>query len=42
MQDGYTALRIASGKGHHKVVEVLLGAGAKPDIQDQVRTVVCK
>ena len=36
IQNGWTALKAASFKGHLKVVEVLLGAGAKPDIQDQV------
>ena len=36
-QDGYTALRTASFNGHHKVVELLLGAGANPDLQDKVR-----
>ena len=41
IQDGWTALKRASFEGHHKVVEVLLGAGANPDLQDQVRTVVC-
>ena len=41
IQYGGTALGQASFKGHHKVVEVLLGTGAKPDIQDKVRT-VCK
>ena len=39
IQDGWTALERASSKGHHKVVEVLLGAGANPDLQDKVRTV---
>ena len=38
IQDGYTALRTASFSGHHKVVELLLGAGANPDQQDKVRT----
>ena len=33
-----TALTIASFKDHHKVVELLLGAGANPDLQDKVRT----
>ena len=28
----------ATTDGHHKVVELLLGAGAKPDLQNQVRT----
>ena len=40
IQDGWTALKQASANGHHKVVELLLGAGANPDIQDKVRTVV--
>ena len=31
------ALKAASYKGHHKVVELLLGAGANPDLQDKVR-----
>ena len=38
IQDGWTALQQASFKGHHKVVELLLGAGANPDLQDKVRT----
>ena len=38
IQDGWTALKQASFKGHHKVVELLLGAGANPDLQDKVRT----
>ena len=36
IQDDYTALRIASFNGHHKVVELLLGGGANPDLQDKV------
>ena len=36
IQDGYTALRDSSIIGHHKVVELLLGAGANPDQQDKV------
>ena len=40
IQNGGTALESASFNGHHKVVELLLGAGANPDIQDKVRTVV--
>ena len=39
IQNGVTALEQASFKGHHKVVEVFLGAGANPDLQDKVRTV---
>ena len=38
IQDGYTALRTASFNGQHKMVELLLGAGANPDLQDKVRT----
>ena len=38
IQNDWTALQLASAKGHHKVVEVLLGAGANPDLQDKVRT----
>ena len=37
IQNGSTALRTASINGHPKVVELLLGAGANPDIQDKVR-----
>ena len=36
IQDGQTALEQASIKGHHNVVEILLGAGANPDLQDKV------
>ena len=47
IQYGWMALEAASIKGHHKVVELLLGAGANPDLQDKVRTgqdrtAVCK
>ena len=38
IQDGYTALRTASFNGQHKMVELLLGAGANPDLQNKVRT----
>ena len=38
IQDGYTALTTASFNGHHKMVELLLGAGANPDLQVKVRT----
>ena len=41
IQNGFTALEKASFYGHHKVVELLLGAGANPDLQDVVRTGVC-
>ena len=37
-QNGCTALQQASSKGHQKVVELLLGAGANPDLQNKVRT----
>ena len=37
IQDGWTALERASIKGHQKVVELLLEAGANPDIQNKVR-----
>ena len=37
IQNGWTALKRASFKGHQKVVELLLGAGANPDIQNKVR-----
>ena len=36
IQDGQTALGQASIRGHHNVVEFLLGAGANPDLQDKV------
>ena len=36
IQDGLTALARAAYKGHEQVVDVLLKAGAKPDIQDKV------
>ena len=38
IQDGLTALQQASFKGHQKVVELLLGAEANPDLQDKVST----
>ena len=38
IQNGWTALKAASNNGHHKVVELLLEAGANPDLQDKVRT----
>ena len=37
MQDGYTALRVASEFGQMDVVRVLLTRGATADIQDKVR-----
>ena len=37
IQDGCTALRETSIRGHQKVVRLLLGAGANPDLQDKVR-----
>ena len=37
VQDGETALQRASREGHQKVVELLLEAGANPDLQDKVR-----
>ena len=37
VQDGETALERASIKGHQKVVELLLGAGANPDLYDKVK-----
>ena len=36
VQDGQTALGQASIKGHHNVVELLLGAGANLDLQEKV------
>ena len=38
IQNNETALDLASYKGHHKVVELLLAAGANSDLQDKVRT----
>ena len=38
IQYSVTALKAASFSGHHKVVELLLSAGANPDLQDKVRT----
>ena len=38
VQNGWTVLKQASFSGHCKVVELLLEAGANPDLQDKVRT----
>ena len=38
IQDGSTALKKASISGHHKVVEVLLRAGANPNLENKVST----
>ena len=35
-ENGMTALNWAAQKGHKQVVDVLLKAGASPDIQDKV------
>ena len=40
LQNGMTALILASIRGHKDVVETLLEAGAKPDIQDKVTVCV--
>jgi len=39
LQHGKTPLHLASYHGHHREVELLLAAGANPDLQDKVRTV---
>ena len=36
VRDGLTALMIASAKGHHEVMRLLLDKGADPDIQQVV------
>ena len=36
IQDGWTALAVAASEGYEQVVDLLLKAGAKPDIQDKV------
>ena len=38
IQDNWTALKQASFLSHQKVVELLLQAGANPDLQDKVST----
>ena len=37
IQNGLTALGLASFSNHHEIVECLLRAGANPDLQDEVR-----
>ena len=37
IQGGRTALAWAAYKGHEEIVDVLLKAGAKLDVQDKVR-----
>ena len=36
MQNGWTVLQRASLNGHHKIVKLLLTAGANPDVKDEV------
>ena len=36
IQNGCTALERASFNGHHKIVELLLTAGANPGVKDEV------
>ena len=36
LKDGSTALEEASFNGHHKVVDLLINAGAAVDVQDEV------
>ena len=38
IQNGGTALEEASIRGHHNIVEILLGAGANPNLMDTVST----
>ena len=37
IQNGLTALDLASFSDHHQIVQLLLRAGANPDLQDEVR-----
>jgi len=37
LQGGITALLMASGEGHFKVVQLLVDAGALVDVQEEVR-----
>jgi hypothetical protein len=37
LQSGKTALMEASDRGHTEVVQALIGAGANPNLQDEVR-----
>ena len=40
-QDGITPLAIAADRGHSSVVQLLLKAEAKTDVQDKVKTQPC-
>ena len=40
-QNGACPLRIASQKGHDRIVEIFLQAGATVDLQDKVEIVIC-
>ena len=37
IQDGWSALMLASDSGHTEVVQLLLSSGAKVDLQNKVR-----
>ena len=37
MQDGFSALIVASQEGHEQVVDVLLGHGVSPHLQTEVQ-----
>ena len=37
LQDGWTALMLASDSGHTDIVQLLLSSGAKVDLQNKVR-----